>query len=158
MAVGQFRCDMDGTYTDIEGATSASYMPVDGDANMYLRATAMYTDGEGSGKSEMAVTANMVLAAATGDPLLERYAGDDGVLQKGEVIMSHQRHYLDGVDGAPSRGDVITIIDLYLVTASLSVGVGSTERKPRLLQQLPVGESPRRAAEAAGVKGRRCLA
>ena len=37
---------MDGTYTDIEDdATSASYMPVDGDENMYLRATAMYTDG-----------------------------------------------------------------------------------------------------------------
>ena len=59
------------------------------------------------------MTANMVLAAATGDPLLERYAGDDGVLQKGEVIMAIN-DYLDGVDGAPSRGDVITIIDLYL--------------------------------------------
>ena len=106
---------MDGTYTDIEDdATSASYMPVDGDENMYLRATAMYTDGEGSGKSEMAVTANMVLAAtATGDPLLTRYAGDDGILQRGEVIMAIN-DYLDGVDGAPSRGDVITIIDLYL--------------------------------------------
>ena len=42
------------------GATSASYTPVDGDANMYLRATAMYTDGEGSGKSEMAVSAQQV--------------------------------------------------------------------------------------------------
>ena len=48
-------------WTDIEDATSASYTPVDGDANMYLRATAMYTDGYGPDKSEMAVSANMVV-------------------------------------------------------------------------------------------------
>ena len=53
------------TWTDIEDATSASYMPVDGDANMYLRATAMYTDGYGPDKSEMAVSANMVVGLAT---------------------------------------------------------------------------------------------
>ena len=53
---------MNGTYTNIiEDATSASYTPVDGDANMYLRATAMYTDGYGPGKSMMAVSANMVV-------------------------------------------------------------------------------------------------
>ena len=52
----------DGTYTDIGGATSASYMPVAGDENMYLRATAMYTDGHGPGKIEMAVSVNMVIA------------------------------------------------------------------------------------------------
>ena len=49
-------------WTDIEGATSASYMPVDGDANMYLRATAMYTDGHGPDKSKMAVSAQQVTA------------------------------------------------------------------------------------------------
>ena len=38
---------MDGTYTEIEGATSASYTPVVADANMYLRATAMYTGRRG---------------------------------------------------------------------------------------------------------------
>ena len=54
---------MDGTYTDIEDdATSASYMPVDVDENMYLRVTAMYTDGEGSGKSEMVKSAQQVIA------------------------------------------------------------------------------------------------
>ena len=34
----------DGTYTDIGGATSASYTPVDTDAGMYLMAMATYTD------------------------------------------------------------------------------------------------------------------
>ena len=51
---------MDGIYSNIAGATSDSYTPVEGDANMYLRATAMYTDGHGSGKSEMTVSANAV--------------------------------------------------------------------------------------------------
>ena len=36
---------MDVGYTDIEGATSASYTPVETDVTMYLQATAMYTDG-----------------------------------------------------------------------------------------------------------------
>ena len=61
----------------------------------------------------MAVTANMETARRRQDPLVTRYAGDDGMLQRGEVIMAIN-DYLDGVDGAPSRGDVITIIDLYL--------------------------------------------
>ena len=50
-------------WADIEDATSASYTPVDGDANMYLRATAMYTDGEGSGKVESGMSAQQVNAA-----------------------------------------------------------------------------------------------
>ena len=100
-------------WTDIVDATSVSYMPVDGDENMYLRATATYTDGEGSGKSASAESANMVLAAATGDPLLIRYAGGDGVLQRVEVITAID-DYLDAGAGAPSREDVIKLIDLYL--------------------------------------------
>ena len=52
----------DGTYTDIGGATSASYMPGAGDENMYLRATAMYTDGHGPNKSEMEESAQQVIA------------------------------------------------------------------------------------------------
>ena len=51
-------------WTDIEDATSDSYTPVEADANMYLRATATYTDGHGPDKSKMAVTANMVVHLA----------------------------------------------------------------------------------------------
>ena len=52
-----------GTWTDINGATSASYTPVDGDVDDYLRATASYTDPEGSGKSAQVVSVNRVQAA-----------------------------------------------------------------------------------------------
>ena len=44
---------MDGTFTPIEGATSSIYTPVADDVGKHLRATASYTDGEGSGKSEI---------------------------------------------------------------------------------------------------------
>ena len=47
-------------WTDIVDATSASYMPVEADANMYLRATAMYTDGEGSDKMAVGMSAQQV--------------------------------------------------------------------------------------------------
>ena len=47
--------EMDGTFVDIEGADSATYTPADADIEYYLRATAMYTDNEGSGKSAMAM-------------------------------------------------------------------------------------------------------
>ena len=50
------------TWTVISGATSASYTPVAGDVGDYLRVTASYTDGESSGKTAQAVSANAVQA------------------------------------------------------------------------------------------------
>ena len=49
-----------GTYANISGATSASYTPLADDAGKWLRATASYTDAEGSGKSAEAVAAAAV--------------------------------------------------------------------------------------------------
>ncbi|MDE2778132.1 MAG: cadherin domain-containing protein [Chloroflexota bacterium] len=42
------------------GATSATYTPVTADVNKYLRATASYTDGQGSGKTAHGITTNRV--------------------------------------------------------------------------------------------------
>ncbi|MYC28966.1 MAG: cadherin repeat domain-containing protein [Chloroflexi bacterium] len=55
-----------GAYTDISGATSATYTPVAGDANRYLRVTVTYTDPEGSGKTAQA-TSGPVRAAPQND-------------------------------------------------------------------------------------------
>ena len=49
--------------TLIDGATSATYTPVADDVGDYLQATASYTDGEGSGKSAQAISANAVEVA-----------------------------------------------------------------------------------------------
>ena len=47
-----------GTFTLINGANTASYTPVTGDADKYLKATVGYTDGQGSGKSAEKVSDN----------------------------------------------------------------------------------------------------
>ena len=50
----------DGTFTDISGATEATYRPAEADRNKYLKATASYTDGHGSGKTAEATSTNAV--------------------------------------------------------------------------------------------------
>ena len=40
-----------GTFNNISGGTSTTYTPLAGDVGKYLKVTASYTDGEGSGKS-----------------------------------------------------------------------------------------------------------
>ena len=50
-------------WTDISGADTASYTSQSGDLGQYLRSTASYTDGEGSGKSAQAVSGQAVQAA-----------------------------------------------------------------------------------------------
>ena len=47
-------------WTDIAGATSASYTPVSGDIGKYLRAKVSYDDGEGTGKEASGTTGNAV--------------------------------------------------------------------------------------------------
>ena len=51
------------SWSEISGETSASYTPVTGDVGYYLRATASYSDGQGSGKNAEAVSENQVQAA-----------------------------------------------------------------------------------------------
>ena len=51
-----------GTYSDIDDAIMSSYTPQDGDNGSYLRATATYTDPEGSDKSAMATSVYKVQA------------------------------------------------------------------------------------------------
>ena len=51
------------TWASISGATAAEYMPIVGDVNKYLRATANYTDELGPSKSAQKVAANKVRAA-----------------------------------------------------------------------------------------------
>ena len=51
-----------GAYADIDKEIADAYTPVDGDVGSYLRATASYTDKEGSGKSAMVVSEYAVQA------------------------------------------------------------------------------------------------
>ena len=102
----------DGTFMDIDGATSMSYTPVVADDEYHLRAKAMYTDGHGPGKSVMKTTANMVMTG--GDPLVVEYdANENGQIDKSEVITAIN-DYLFGEVGIISKADVIRLINLYL--------------------------------------------
>ena len=53
-----------GAWSDISSATLPSYTPVTADVGNFLRMTASYTDGHGSGKSAQGVSAYRVLATA----------------------------------------------------------------------------------------------
>ena len=64
--------------------TDGMYTVIDDDAGYYLRATAMYDDGEGSGK--MASEETMMVGAMVEDPLLAKYDDDkDGWIQLEEA-------------------------------------------------------------------------
>ena len=63
-----------GSFSNISGANSASYRLVAADVGKYLRATASYTDPQGSGKTANAVTSDAAVASNT-DPTF----GDDMV-------------------------------------------------------------------------------
>ena len=97
-----------GTYTDIKGASTDTYTPVQGDVGNYLRATASYNDAQGSGQSASETT-NAVNAATT-TPIHRYDSNGDGRIQRSEV--------LDAIDdyqfgGTASRSDVLDLIDLY---------------------------------------------
>ena len=51
----------DGSFNNITGATAVAYTPEAGDVGKYLRATASYTDPQGSGKTAQAETAAAVV-------------------------------------------------------------------------------------------------
>ena len=56
----------------------------------------------------------MVVAADAVDPLITRYAGDDGVLQKSEMIDAINDHVFGDGDDRISKDDMIKVINLYV--------------------------------------------
>ena len=96
-----------GTYDDIEDATSASYTPVDGDADprYYLRATASYTDGEDSGQTAEMISVIQVLADTTNKA---PYFPDTDPDTEGMQDEGRERSILENtVAGAADDGDVV---------------------------------------------------
>ena len=104
---------MEGTFTPIEEeATSDSYTPVADDVGKYLRATAMYTDGHGPSKSEMAMSANVVTAADARDPLLVEYDPDgDGVIEKADMRLAVADYF--GQQPTLTKADMRRLVAIY---------------------------------------------
>ena len=100
---------MDGTYMDIDMATSMTYTPVEADEGYYLKATASYTDGHGSDKMAMATTTSMVPVA---DPLLVKYDGNNnGMIERSEVIAAIARYFDE--EAGVTRAEMIALVALY---------------------------------------------
>ena len=91
--------DGQGSYTDIPGATMMSYTPVMADEDSSLQATAMYDDGEGSGKEAMGMTGSAVGATPMTGGVLATYDADNGGdIQKLEYLEALTDYFLDNID------------------------------------------------------------
>ena len=93
-------------WTDIQGATSASYTPGESDAGIFLRATASYDDAVGTGKSAQAATSSGV---AQMELLSEYDANRNGSIERSEAI----RAVSDYFNGEISKDDVLAVLVLY---------------------------------------------
>ena len=105
---------MDGTYVDIDMATSMSYTPMTADVGYYLRATVMYTDGHGSGKTAMATTATTASMVTAADPLLVKYDRNDDGLDRGDVIAAILLYFAE--EEGVTRNEIIDLILLYFAS------------------------------------------
>ena len=154
-------------WTDISGATSATYTPVRGDGENYLRATATYIDGEGSGKTAVAVSANAVHVPNT-DPSFpatesgirsvaeNTQAGEDvgASVAATDVDADPLTYTLSGVDDASfeidaSSGQLKTKEALdyetrssYAVTVTVSDGRGGSDSIALTITVTDVDETP----------------
>ena len=101
---------MGGTYTTVstENAVTASYTPVADDAGKYLRATATYNDGFGTGNTEMAVSASAVSTDASDErpAIVQRYDTDGDGIDIDELFNAIDDYF---------TGGIITIDQLFQV-------------------------------------------
>ena len=105
---------IDGTFTVIPTATSMAYTPVAADEDYYLRATASYDDGEGSGRMATATTASPVTITVA-NPLLDKYDTDGDGLDRGDVIEAILLYFADE-EGVITRSEIIDLILLYFAS------------------------------------------
>ena len=95
---------MDGIFTNIDGATSASYTPVEGDAGMYLMATATYDDVHGTGKI---VSSDAVMIS---DDVVGRYDTDDTTgISIAELFVAIDAYFAGDI----SISELFEVIDAY---------------------------------------------
>ena len=92
-----------GSWMDIDGATMMSYPPVEADDTYYLQATVTYTDGEGSGKSAMETTENMV---RTNNPPM--FAAETATRSVAEHTASGMNFGEPVMATDPDEGDTLT--------------------------------------------------
>ena len=105
-------------WTDIDTATSNSYTPVAADVGMFLRATASYSDREGSGKDASAESTHGVGSAqTTGSVIGDIYDVDeDGEIGSSEVVQAVKDYFARSI----SPTEVVEVVKLYFAAARSS--------------------------------------
>ena len=100
---------MDGTFTDIYTATSMAYTPAEADEGYYLKVTASYTDGEGTGKTATVTSQSAVVGVGAVGPV-QRYDtnGVEGI-QIDELVKAIDDYF----DADLSIDDLFEVIDAY---------------------------------------------
>ena len=103
-----------GAYSPIDKATSATYMPKDGDIGSYLRATVTYTDPEGEDKTAK-MESDFTVQAVRGSNMAPEFAADqDPNTPDNQVARSVAENTEAGstvgdpVTADPKDGDVLT--------------------------------------------------
>ena len=101
--------DGQGGYTDISGATSATYTPVSGDDGKRLQVTASYGDAEGANKTASAMTE---ATTSTAPPDEGGYdANNDGQIDKSELITAINDYLFEETI---TKAELIEVINEYL--------------------------------------------
>ena len=101
-----------GPFAPISGATNSTYTTVATDVNRFVRATASYTDPQGSGKSANAATGQ--IAARNNEPTF-----DDGTLATREVV--------ENSGGGTNVGSAVAATDGDGDSMTYSFGTGGDE-------------------------------
>ena len=92
-------------WSAVNGASSASYTPVEADRGSYLRVTASYTDGQGAGKSASTVSAAAVVVNTSPRFPLPEF-NEDGVPRD-----SLERMVAENEDEGEDAGGPVTAVD-----------------------------------------------
>ena len=110
-----------GPWTDLAMATAPQYTPGATDVDQYLRATATYTDGQGSGKRAAAVTARVQAA-----PVVTLHLSDPAISEDG----TESSTVTATLDTASSAVTTVTVMaptsDVTLSGSTLTIAAGET--------------------------------
>ena len=100
---------MDGTFTDIDTATSMAYTPAEADEGYYLKVTASYTDGEGTGKTATFTSQSAVVGVGAVGPVQTYDTNKDGDISIAELFVAIDAYF----DGGISIAELFEVIDAY---------------------------------------------